>query len=327
MVNKWNLYKGKLDSIITPYLEKNIIIFGCNKCGYFLKHYLSDYYNKEIKAMVDFWERSPSSTILHLYSLFYLYDVNDIIINVTNYDIIEEFEKAGENWNEIRYDDNQIINILSLFYDDYKRESIDYYNWLESFYKVDFNNNIRRKNVDGEDAHGYYPTEFRVLSTIFKDYNISELDAAFDFGCGKGAFLAMLNQFGFNKVAGVEYTLNIYNQLVRNMQFLSLKFFENRNEIIDNGIYLFNDDAAKMGNVLDSFSWFCFFNPFGIKKTKEVISNILDSLDRNPRKIHILYAEPMGDYIIMTSNRFIRKEYCIDFYEGTYWTYVYTSID
>ena len=324
MKEKWNTFKRELNDLLIPYLDKNIVLFGCNRSTYFIIDYLEKVYNKKVKAVIDLWERSPSSTILHLYSFFYIYDKDDVILNLTDKNVIEEFENAGEDWENIRYSKEQIIDIIPLLYgDDYN--DIDYYSWLEYKYNIDFLGNIRRKYLDGEDAHGYYPTDFKVLSQVFDKEVIREEDAAFDFGCGKGAFMSMLIQFGFSKVGGVEYTKKVYDTLITNCGLLGLDCFENQSHTSKDGVYVYNMDAGCLGEVLDDYNWFCLFNPFGLIKTKEVINSIFQSMDRKPRKIHILYAEPMGDSILMDSGKFTRKEYKIDFYEGTYWTYLYTS--
>ena len=325
MKAKRERFERELDKLIQPYIDRNIILFGYNRSAYCLKCYLKERYNKDIKGIIDLWERSKEVTILHLYSFFYLYDENDVILNMTELDVIEEFEKCEESWSDIRYRKEQIVDVLRVMYPDRIGASIDYYDWLEVNYGIDFVTNIRRKDIDGEDAHGYYPTEYNVLARIFKDHSIGADDAAFDFGCGKGAMLTMLYQFGFRRLGGVEYTSKVYEQLIRNMELLSLPYKNNDCVSDKEGIYLYRDDAANMGSKLDSFNWFCLFNPFGMSKTNEVIDEIISSLERTPREIHILYAEPMGDHKIMASGRFTRKEYRIDFYEGTYWTYVYSG--
>ena len=175
-------YESELDALVRPYLGRNIILFGYNRSAYCLKNYLREKFGKELKGIIDLWERSREVTVLHLYSFFYLYDENDVILNTTDMNVIEEFEKCGENWSDIRYKKEQIVDILPLIYRDRQGASVDYYDWLEACYGIDFLANIRRRDVDGEDAHGYYPTEYNVLAQIFKDNSISDEDAAFDFG-------------------------------------------------------------------------------------------------------------------------------------------------
>ena len=135
----------------------------------------------------------------------------------------------------------------------------------------------------------------------------------------------MLSQFGFRRLGGVEYTLKVFEQLKRNLELLQLPYAVNADAPETDKLCIYHDDAANMRSKLDAYNWFCLFNPFGMSKTKEVIDELLRSMDRAPRRIHILYAEPMGDAQIMASGRFTRKEYLLDFYEGTYFTYVYTS--
>lgn len=59
-----------------------------------------------------------------------------------------------------------------------------------------------------------------------------------------------------------------------------------------------------------------------------MIDEIILSIARRPRKVMILYAEPMAHNIILDTGRFELKErLCPDFYQGTYWTYIYESKD
>ena len=198
MRETWVEYLKEIEQTISLYLNKNIIIYGCDAGGVFLEWYLRYYHKKSVKAMVDRWEVSSCKTILHLYSLYYLYDENDIILNVTGNSVIEEFKSIGEQWENIEYSQDQIIDLRKLLNGDNLDYSIGYYEWLTCNYGVDFGTCIRRKELDGDDAHGYYPVEPLVLAEIFKRHIPANKDAAFDFGCGKGAMMIMLKQVGFS---------------------------------------------------------------------------------------------------------------------------------
>ncbi len=321
-------YFELLDSVINPFLDKNIIIYGCDEGGVFLRNYLKIKYNKVIKCFVDRWAKSTTSTVLHLYSLFYLYDANDVIFNVTNKDIKAEFLDIGEDWDDnIKYSTNQIIDVYSHIFDHGGPQTISYYDFVSYCWNIDFSDTIPRKDVVGEDAHGYYPTNLDVLLDVFSTRDIEKDDALFDFGCGKGAILSVAHQMGFAKCGGVEYTKEIYDKLVNNIaKMTDVSCALTGYETIIDGISLFNADAASLKNVLDDYNWFTLFNPFGLDKTNEVIRNILSSVERKPRKIHILYAEPMGHDVIVSSNCFMKtKEYKTDFFEGTYWSFLYEN--
>lgn len=325
MSGYWNMFRKKLDTILIPLLSKNIIIYGCNRGGIFLKTYLELYWNKSVKAIVDRWVLSPNEVVLHLYSLYYLYDENDVIINVSNEDIHEQFDDIGENWNDVLYYEDKIVNILELFYEKKTEKQLTYYEFLEYEFGVDLTQNISRKNVDGEDAHGYYPTDWSVLRDVFIDINISDEDAIFDFGCGKGAMMCIFEQVGFKRIGGVEFTEKIFETLIDNLSRLSISYsIKHSNQ--GSKILCINSDAGEIKEQLDDYNMFSLFNPFGMRKTVQVINNISESLLRKPRKIHIIYAEPMGHNVIMSTGLFdVEKKYKTDFYEGSYWTYVYSS--
>ncbi len=323
---KWKDFRKTVDGAIKPYLGKNIILYGCNSGTFFLKTYLKKYYGIEIKAIVDRWALSPDSTILHLYSLFYLYDENDVIINVTRDDLVEQFEDIGEQWSDILYSKNQIVNIIEKVFPNGTQQNLTYYDWLEYSVGVEFTKTIRRKDVDGEDAHGYYPTDWNVLGEVFENKVIEKTDAIIDFGCGKGAMMCSFAQMGFKTIGGCEYTSNIFDALVMNLNKLSVPYSVNVEKPRINEIACYHSDAGTLTYQLDDYNWFSLFNPFGLVKTRQVINNIVCSVERKPRKVHIIYAEPMGHNVIMQTELFeVEKMYKTDFYEGSYWTYVYAS--
>lgn len=134
----YNEFCGVLDSCLKSTLDKNIIIYGCQG-GDFVSWFYKNYYGKEIKAMVDRWALSPISTILHLWSLYYIYDENDIIINTTSKNIKNEFNDTGEDWERLKYQEKQIINLWDMIYDSAVMENrlepeITYFDWLEYKY-------------------------------------------------------------------------------------------------------------------------------------------------------------------------------------------------
>ena len=168
-MSQYDLFKSKLDKIIRPVLDKNIIIYGCDTGGGYVKWFLEYYYAKIPKAIIDRWALSPIGTIPHLWAFYYIYDENDVIINTTPFSIMDEFNDTGEDWNEVLYTDAQIIDAWDLFYskEKYKLDdkgeypSINFYDWIETEYQLDIVSTIRRKYV--QSGHGYFPTDFRMI--------------------------------------------------------------------------------------------------------------------------------------------------------------------
>lgn len=336
-----NIIYDQFCELLNPILEKtlynNIIIYGANRGGEFIKWYYQHYFKKRIEVIIDRWAISPISTIPHLFTLYYIYNENDVIINITPHNIREEFEDTGENWNRVQYRDSQIINLWDIIYGEgggiiQKELQVTFYDWLEFKFGVDLLNTIKRKYVTGEGAHGYYPTDFRVFIDGLEGHQISEEDAVLDIGCGKGSSIIAFHVMGFNKIGAVEYTDSIYKILDDNLNKLSVKHQNNLVgeyfDDIQNEIILYQGDASILKKELDRYNYFFLFNPFSWEITETVIQNICESIDRRQRKVYILYAEPIGHQLIMKTNRFmLKKSICNDYSEATYFSYLYESIN
>lgn len=95
----------------------------------------------------------------------------------------------------------------------------------------------------------------------------------------------------------------------------------------ENGIKCYLGDATVMEEELDKYNWFFLFNPFTLKIMSTVLNHICESIVRAPRKVHILYAEPIGHNLIMETELFrICSQICSDYSEVSYYTYIYENI-
>lgn len=330
------LFRERLDEVLCPLLDKNIIIYGCNQGGDFVRWYLKYFYSKDIKTFVDRWAFSPINTIPHLWSFYYLYDKNDVILNVTPNNISDEFNDTGEQWEFTNYKKNQIIDLWFMFYGDYRYGSsypdVTFYKWLEIQYHLDITKTVRRQFISG-DGHGYFPTDFRMIYEGIKRYHINfEEDSILDIGSGKGSAVFSLISSGFKKVGAVEYTDSIYDILKSNLERMGI-WFEEREldktgniDILEKSVICYKGDAALMTEALDEYNWFFMFNPFPREILEKVIENICESRRRNPRICHIFYVEPIGHQYILDTGFFVQSE-CIkaDYSDTSYYAYIYDS--
>lgn len=333
-LKKW--YKefcGLLNSYLEPLLDKNIIIYGCNHSGDFIRWYYKNYFNKEIKAMADRWELSSVATIPHLWVLYYIYDENDIIINVTDKRLKEEFNDTGELWERLKYKEGQILNLWEEIYGrewsvkaDEQKPQITYYDWIEYRCGLDLLKTIRRQYVKGEHSHGYFPTDFRIFAEAIQKVPIdSAKDAVLDIGSGKGSAVTAFLANGFTNVGAVEYTEDIYHILLENLRKMNIDYTEN---IAGNGVCCYLGDAALLNKELDYYNWFFLFNPFSWDITKQVIENICGSINRKARKVYIFYAEPIGHQLIMDTKMFkVKEQICSNLSGVSYYSYIYENIE
>lgn len=339
----WEDFCKSINSILKEYLENNIILYGSTDGAEFLKWFFEKFLHKNIKCLLDRWETSQHASILHLMSLYYLYEENDVILNTmpSTKNLQDEFEDIGELWSNVKYSDSQVVNILDKLYSDSEFKvntlNITFYDWLEYINGIDIISTVRRNQVKGVGAHGYYPTDFRIIYEAFVGSGLfSKEDKILDFGCGKGASLIALYSCGYRKLGGIEYTENIYDTLISNMEKLNINYSKlsvgNESEcdcFNDASVCCMFGNAAALTKHLDEYNVFFFFNPFSYELSKIVFQNIIDSLVRLPRQVKICYSEPICHSFLLKSGHF-RKIADFGFNDSikglTYFTNVYESI-
>lgn len=319
---------------------RKIILYGAPEAASFVKWYIETILHIRIKAVIARWETSAYQSIFHLMSLYHLKEDNDLIVNcnLQEKEPKHDFCDIGEDWDATGYSEGDILDLREAFYtkdtSDYTRD-ISYYDWLEHAYNLDIIDSIRRANVtNGKNgAHGYYPTDSRMIYDVYHAGYVTEQSRLFDFGCGKGASLITWYELGVNAVGGGELTQEIFEVLCCNLKKLSIPYIVESSESVmerdmENGAQCILGDVSLLTNVLDSYDIFFFFNPFSLSVTKKVLYNIFDSMKRVDRQVRIVYAEPIGHRIIMESGMF-RLVYkagdCYN-YGMTYDMYVYENL-
>ncbi len=112
-----------------------------------------------------------------------------------------------------------------------------------------------------------------------------------DIGCGNGKILCAAISLNFKKVTGIDLDKHglVYADLVA--KAISKKYIKTELEIL-------NTDAA-VYNFASSINVVFFFNPFGEKTMKQVINNLMKSLELHPRKISVIYQRPDHEHLFI----------------------------
>lgn len=142
-----------------------------------------------------------------------------------------------------------------------------------------------------------YQASVLVDFKMIKSLPISECDSILDVGCGKAKMVFYFDKLGFGKSDGIEFSGELVACAKKNMQILGRK-----SNII-------NADAMNFNNYCD-YNYFYFGNPFGAETMKAVISKIEHSYKQKPRKIIIIYYNPLCHTQIIESGFFHLK--CTD---------------
>ena len=131
----------------------------------------------------------------------------------------------------------------------------------------------------------YEATPYVVLQELSNSGYITKKDKIIDYGCGKGRVSFYLSYSIKAKMIGVEYDLRLFNSALENK----------KKALSSNRVEFFNMNAKDFK--IDSFvTGAYFFNPFSTKILKDVLNNIRESLNENPREFKLFFYYISKEY-------------------------------
>jgi SAM-dependent methyltransferase len=151
-----------------------------------------------------------------------------------------------------------------------------------------------------------------VHSSIYQGANYFVLEKAFDFleseninknivdfGCGKGRVMAVAAFYGFKNITGIDFSPELCDAAEKNTASIKAKFPSTNFSVIclDAVNYKIEKDTRV----------FFFFNPFDEVVMLAVAKNMLASSKENPRKIYIVYVNPLHKEIFQSAG--FQEEY------------------
>lgn len=312
-------FRKQLDEIMIKAFGHRIVLYGYGRTGRFLEWY-ADYYHsiKPDYIITSDWSNAmPYSLPYFRDSLFeFNYaDVKDAIVWLAlpgDEDAKAKCKKYGfeyYDFADIIYGDKLIAkeNTLEIFS---KKKvgvhDVQFMEYLECFNDCNFVTSVSKEYLT-EGAHNYaISAQMEIFPMLDKCHRVlTEEDAIFDFGCGKGGAMLTFLDYGFTKVGGVEYSKQLYQEADKNFKKLHL---DSHREL---QVELLQMDAAKVTQELDSYNWFYFFDPFERQIFEPVIFNLCDSYRRKPRRIILICINPRyHDVIEKCGTFFMTNQFC-----------------
>lgn len=150
-----------------------------------------------------------------------------------------------------------------------------------------------------------------LLCDLLRQLRISPRDAALDIGSGKGGAMAALARFPFHIVDGVEISSELADAAKLNLARLKVP-----------NCRIFVADATTFTD-LDEYTHIFMYNPFPEAVVRIVMANIVESLRRAPRKLRLIYSNPLCEGAILAAGHFKKflvyepyPEYRITVYES-----------
>jgi SAM-dependent methyltransferase len=147
------------------------------------------------------------------------------------------------------------------------------------------------------DFFHYQASAWTSLRRALDGRSVSRRDVFVDLGCGKGRVLWLAaRDYPFRRVIGVEVDAEMAD-------FARANLDANRDRFRAGEATVETANAARYG-IPDEVTFAYMFSPFGGDVFRAVISNLVASLDRRPRKLTLIYTNPELSSAIDACGRF-----------------------
>jgi hypothetical protein len=125
---------------------------------------------------------------------------------------------------------------------------------------------------------------------------IRPTDVFIDFGSGKGRMVYLAAKYPFARIIGVEVSASLNEVARRNID-------GSLHKLACHNIELVTIDAAAF-EIPDDVTVAYLYHPFGGGTFEATIGNLIESLDRNPRRLTLIYQMPWREDYVLASGRF-----------------------
>jgi len=184
--------------------------------------------------------------------------------------------------------------------------------WFDIKYKTD-----TRRVIDPNRGLRYAPTKANPFIKLMNNLTFPPESVFVDLGAGKGRPVLIASGYGFKKVVGVEYSPILCEIARKNIAAYREKTGNaTEMEIIESDVIDYE--------VRNDENVFFLFNPFDGNVLDRVMGNIGRSLEKNPRKIWLIYHLPIWHKIVMRQGSFVKEK---EFTLGANPWFVYVSRD
>jgi SAM-dependent methyltransferase len=149
---------------------------------------------------------------------------------------------------------------------------------------------------DHPDRVQYVASPWHVLPRALRYLGVSERDTFIDFGCGKGRVVHQAAKRRFRRVIGVEISPKLAEIARAN---LAARAHQHRCPSIE----IVVADATEF-EVPDDLTIAYLCHPFKNETLDSVLRVILDSVERNPRPVRLIYVCPRSSDQVLGTGRF-----------------------
>lgn len=142
----------------------------------------------------------------------------------------------------------------------------------------------------------YRPLPWRALSRILSENDVRPDDVFIDLGAGKGRAVFLAARYPFKRVIGVEMSAELSAVARANIEKVRDQLQCQDVEIVTSDVLLYKipDDATVI----------FLYNPFQGDIFASTIRKLLESVDRRPRQVRVIYVFPTELEFLRSTGRF-----------------------
>lgn len=175
----------------------------------------------------------------------------------------------------------------------YARDYLD--RRLERRHGVDTHGKVVTDEHDAE--RGFYkPLPWNALSRVLDKGDVGPDDVFIDFGAGKGRAVFLAARYPFKRVIGVELSAELSAVARANMEQV-------RDQIVCQDVEVVTSDVLDY-EIPDDVTVVFLYNPFQGEVFASVIGKLLESVDRRPRRVRVIYLFPTELEYLRSTGRF-----------------------
>lgn len=155
---------------------------------------------------------------------------------------------------------------------------------------------LEELGVAGDNRWRYEPAEWRVLRRILRRRELGPDDVFLDMGSGMGRVVLQATAYRPKRVIGVELSEELSDIARANLD-------RNRHRLKTQDVELVTSDALEY-EIPDDVTVTFFNNPFTGSVFAAVMEKLVASLDRNPRRLRIVYRNPLEHEAVLATGSF-----------------------
>ena len=145
----------------------------------------------------------------------------------------------------------------------------------------------------------YQDCQWLSVRRALKDLNPGTSDVFVDLGSGKGKVLLIAGRLPYRRVVGVEMNEDLSRCAEQNIS-------RARSRLRAGEVECLTDNVLNWP-IPDDSSVIFMYNPFIGQTFSTVMSRIIESYDRNPRSLHIIYEHPLEHDELLRTGRVVVK--------------------